>query len=353
MADIWRRLPPDEEPENEHFVTLKDVTDVIRLLDNISIRPRMSMGLRSAFVNIDNWVAKMQTNSVTQEVLNESRVLDRIDAFLGEDNAAMRQAKAVPDHIIEDLTWLQRKWHSGDLSVLARRGLRRTREGGPWFPDPNWPHRRTSDFFGHGHLVNGQTWIYRAEMVRDGAHGPLVAGIAGTTKRRARSIVMGYHDERNQHFYADVDAGDTIYYMGTGLPRAEGDDRATNIRDPVAHPRNRIIENTSGHGPTNATMSLITSYRKGRDPVRVFRSHCASEKCPLRPERGYRYDGLYRVEWFQLEKQERQIYKFKLVRLTTGQGPLRLNLSPPLPEKKRKRKTIDERNWRGRSEICG
>ena len=73
----------------------------------------------------------------------------------------------------------------------------------------------------------------------------------------------------------------------------------------------------------------------------------------MRPERGYRYDGLYRVEWFQLEKQERQIYKFKLVRLTTGQGPLRLNLSPPLPEKKRKRKTIDERNWRGRSEICG
>jgi hypothetical protein len=341
-------LPPDEEPENEHFVTLEEVASVIRPLDNIGLRPRMSMGLRTSFIRIQNWIAKMQTNSVTQQVLDKSKVLDRIDAFLGADNAAMRQAKAVPVHIIEDLTWLQGKWRSGDLSVLARRGLRRTREGGPLFPDPDWPHRRTSDFFGHGHLVNGQTWIYRAEMMRDGAHGPPVAGISGTIKLRARSIVMGYHDEKNQHFYADVDEGDTIYYMGTGLPRAaEGDDEeATNIRDPVTHPRNRIIENANGHGPTNATMCLITSYRN-RKEVRVFRSHGASHKCPLRPERGYRYDGLYRVEWFQLEKQERQIYKFKLVRLTTGQGPLRLNLSPPLPEKK-KRKRDDECDERER-----
>ncbi|KAK5205365.1 hypothetical protein LTR41_008819 [Exophiala xenobiotica] len=342
-------LPPDEEPENEHFVTLEEVTSVIRPLDNIGLRPRMSMSLRTSFIRIQNWVAKMQTNSVTQEILHKSRVLDRIDAFLGVDNAAMRQAKAVPVHIIEDLTWLQGKWRSGDLSVLARRGLRRAREDGPLFPDPDWPHKRPSDFFGHGHLVNGQTWIYRAEMMRDGAHGPPVAGISGTIKLRARSIVMGKHDEKNQHFYADVDEGDTIYYMGTALHRAEGDDEATNVRDPTAHPRNRIIENASGQGPTNATMCLITSYRN-RKEVRVFRSHGASHKCPLRPERGYRYDGLYRVEWFQLEKQERQIYKFKLVRLTTGQGPLRLNLSPPLPEKKEKRKRNDDCDDRERYE---
>jgi hypothetical protein len=122
----------------------------------------------------------------------------------------MRPLKDVPAHITEDLTYLFRKWEHGDLSILARRGLIQRREDGQWYPDAAWPWARKGDFYGHGHLVNGQTWGSRAEMSRDGAHPPLIAGIAGRQDQGARSVVMGWHDEPNQEFYADVDKGNTI-----------------------------------------------------------------------------------------------------------------------------------------------
>jgi hypothetical protein len=55
---------------------------------------------------------------------------------------------------------------------------------------------------------------------------------------------------------------------------------------------------------------------------------------------GYRYDGLYVVEEAELLNIERQIYKFTMVRVQGGQGPLR-HANPPIkPEtvlRKRKR----------------
>lgn len=295
------------------------------------------MGLQHTFTKIGDWIRKMQHNSVTQDILTQSRALERLNSFLCEGSRAMREAQDVPEEIVEDLTILHRKWDFGDLSVLARRGLRQSGVHGQYFPDPDWPYARSSDFFGHGHLMNGQTWNYRTEMTRDGAHGPLIAGISGTVKDGARSIVMGLHDEVKKEYYADVDQRDTIYYVGTALAREEGDTEATNVKDPTNHRVARVTKNRKGQGPTNATKALVTSYRTGRE-VRVFRSFRLAEIVPDRPPRGFRYDGLYVVKSYKLWKRERQIYRFKLVRLQTGQGPLRESNAPLEPGGTRKRK---------------
>ncbi|KAL2441736.1 hypothetical protein ABEF95_016310 [Exophiala dermatitidis] len=332
-------VPPiDVPPEQEPFATAAEVSSTIELLDDVQQQQRMSMPLRDTFGKIEEWIRRMKSNSVTEAILAACPVVEHLSKFLSFGNRLVLRQKEMPQHMIEDLTIIQRKWSSGDFSVLARRGLRQGR-GGRFSVDPAWRLARTDDYLGHGHLVNGQTWHYRAEMNRDGAHGPNVGGIAGTAKEGARSIVMGSHDAGNNNEYADVDNGNEIWYMGTALPRQEGDNEPTNLKDePDNRRRQRVTRNSKGQGPTVPTQALITSYRT-RNPVRVFRSFRLAEAVPMRPPRGFRYDGLYEVVDFELCKIERQIYRFKLVRLQTGQGPLRESLPPPAPERReRKRK---------------
>ncbi|OQV08041.1 SAD/SRA domain-containing protein [Cladophialophora immunda] len=331
------RVPPDRPLEDEPFVTLQETLPIVRLLDQIPARRRMSMGIRHTFTKIQEWIRMMLNNSMTQEVLDESRILEHLKRFLSDDHERIRREKDVPEHIVEDLTYLYRKWDFGDLGVLARRGLLAHRPNGPLWPDPKWPWKRSADFFGHGHLVNGQTWCFRVEMMRDGAHAHAIAGISGKAKEGARSVVMGFHDEVRKQYYADVDQGETIYYYGTALPRKPGDTEPTNLKDAVTHRVERITKNSQGEGPTDATMSLFTSYRTGC-PVRVFRSWRLAEIVPHRPVTGFRYDGLYIVTAPELVKIERQIYRFKMERMTTGQGPLRHSGTPLQPETRGSRK---------------
>jgi hypothetical protein len=276
----------------------------------------------------------MFNHSLNEEHLTQSPVLNCLKTYLCEENRPRLQAKAVPDDIVEDLTILYRKWDRGDLSILARRGLIQRRPNGQYFPDPDWEHRQSADFFGHGHLVNGQTWGSRAEMTRDGAHGPLIAGIFGTIRHGARSVVMGLHDEENQNIYADVDQGNRIYYCGTANRREAGDDRPTNLKDAASF-RPPHITGPSGDS-TNATKAMLKSIETGR-PVRVFRSSRLATIVEWRPHRGFRYDGLYVVKKSYLVNEDRQIYRFRMDRLDTGQGPIRESMPPPAPERRKRR----------------
>lgn len=325
------------EPEDEAYLTLPEMQDLLRILDRIAIRPPMSAAIRRAFENLQAWILKAQTNSVSQEVLQESLVLPRLKEFLSDDYAAVRESKRVHISIVENLTIIYRKWEHGDLSIVARRGLVQDRERGLISADGQWPYARRADYFGHGHLVNGQTWRLRAEMRRDGAHAPLMSGIYGTAKEGAKSIVMGYHDERKKDYYADVDEADTIFYMGTALSREANDKRPTNIKDRQQHAAGMVLLNHKGRGPTPGTRALITSSRT-KVPVRVFRSSRLADIVTHKPVKGYRYDGLYKVVGYEVLKLDRQIYRFGMVRLEEGQGPLRENLPPPAPTRRNRRR---------------
>ncbi|MFE7315347.1 YDG/SRA domain-containing protein [Streptomyces sp. NPDC057555] len=114
----------------------------------------------------------------------------------------------------------------------------------------------------------GQRFDTRRQAHDAGVHRPLQAGICGTRKTGAESIVLsgGYKD--------DEDHGDVIIYTGHG-----GQDQAGNqVRDQSL--------DDSGNA------ALVTSYLEGL-PVRVIRGW--QSKSPYAPSKGYRYDGLYRV----------------------------------------------------------
>ncbi|MFJ2134212.1 YDG/SRA domain-containing protein [Streptomyces sp. NPDC087845] len=114
----------------------------------------------------------------------------------------------------------------------------------------------------------GQKYDTRRLAHEAGVHRPLQAGICGTRKAGAESIVVsgGYKD--------DEDYGDVIVYTGHG-----GQDGAGNQ-----------VTNQSLDDPGNA--ALVTSHLEGL-PVRVLRGWQSDS--PYAPDAGYRYDGLYRV----------------------------------------------------------
>ncbi|WPW30719.1 YDG/SRA domain-containing protein [Streptomyces atratus] len=114
----------------------------------------------------------------------------------------------------------------------------------------------------------GQEYGTRRLAHEAGVHRPLQAGICGTMRTGAESIVVsgGYKD--------DEDHGDVIVYTGHG-----GQDGAGNQ-----------TSNQSLDDPGNA--ALVTSHLEGL-PVRVLRGW--QSESPYAPRAGYRYDGLYRV----------------------------------------------------------
>ncbi|MET8557645.1 YDG/SRA domain-containing protein [Streptomyces sp. NPDC004959] len=114
----------------------------------------------------------------------------------------------------------------------------------------------------------GREFSTRRQAHEAGVHRPLQAGICGTKKSGAESIVVsgGYKD--------DEDYGEVIVYTGHG-----GQDGAGN----------QVSDQTLDD---SGNAALVTSYLEGL-PVRVLRGFQAGP--PFAPATGYRYDGLYRV----------------------------------------------------------
>ncbi|KAG2157929.1 PUA-like domain-containing protein [Suillus bovinus] len=108
-----------------------------------------------------------------------------------------------------------------------------------------------------------------------GVHRPFMAGICGTKKTGAFSIVVSCH------YKDDKDSGDTIYYTGTGGRKRWSD----------GFPRKRLrlgpqVFDQQWSDPGNE--ALVKSRDTG-NPVRVVRSHKALSE--FAPAEGYRYDG--------------------------------------------------------------
>lgn len=143
-----------------------------------------------------------------------------------------------------------------------------------------------------GHITGyppGSTFADRRELSEARVHRPRRAGICGSAKEGAESVVLsgGYED--------DLDRGDTILYTGAG-----GRDRETG----------RQVQDQA---LTRGNRALATSAGTGR-PVRVVRGVGAASR--YAPDEGYRYDGLYRAEVFWQEPGASGflVWRFRLVR---------------------------------------
>eukprot|EP00026_Physarum_polycephalum_P014825 Phypoly_transcript_15384.p1 GENE.Phypoly_transcript_15384~~Phypoly_transcript_15384.p1 ORF type:complete len:285 (+),score=36.05 Phypoly_transcript_15384:34-888(+) len=153
----------------------------------------------------------------------------------------------------------------------------------------------------------GQIWEKRQEMCECGMHGQSMAGIDGREDCGCYSIVLsaGYED--------DVDNGDEIIYTGCGG------------QNPVTREQEKDQEFKGKNG------SLVVSY-ENKYPVRVIRGFA----CPsgFAPESGYRYDGLYEVEKYWLEK----LRGFNMCRFLLRRRPGQIPLPAPRENFKPKQK---------------
>ena len=144
-----------------------------------------------------------------------------------------------------------------------------------------------------GHIPGyppGAAFESRRDLAASGVHRPLQAGICGTGAAGAESVVLA------GSFVDDLDLGDTVLYTGAG-----GRNPATG---------RQVAPQT-----LNATnLALATSQRLGL-PVRVVRR--AHPDVFDRPDSGYRYDGLYRVEdhWPETGLDGFRVWRFRLQRI--------------------------------------
>ena len=123
-------------------------------------------------------------------------------------------------------------------------------------------------------ILPGTSFSSRKELARAGVHLPLMAGISGSSKNGADSVVIsgGYVD--------DEDHGAYLIYTGHG-------GRPT--------PNGHITEDQDVMDSGNA--GLIRSWRDG-NPIRLTRGSKGHRQ--YSPAAGYRYDGLFAITDFGL-----------------------------------------------------
>lgn len=145
----------------------------------------------------------------------------------------------------------------------------------------------------------GTEFASRAELAASGVHRPTQAGICGSSTQGAESIVVsgGYED--------DEDHGDYIIYGGQA-----GSDPAN---------KHQLADAELSRG----NLALVVSFNNGL-PVRVTRGLGSGQHI-------YRYDGLYRVEkwWVDKGKSGFRIFRFGLrkiddkpISIPSGELPL-------------------------------
>ncbi|CAA3025756.1 E3 ubiquitin- ligase ORTHRUS 2-like [Olea europaea subsp. europaea] len=151
-------------------------------------------------------------------------------------------------------------------------------------------------------VVVGEGWAMRMDCRQWGVHYPPVAGIGGKASYGAQSVVIsgGYED--------DEDHGEWFIYTGSG-----GRDLSGNRRTNKAQSFDQEFK--------EGNQALRVSCYKGY-PVRVVRSE-KDKRSSYAPEKGYRYDGVYRVEkcWRKAGKQGFKVCRYLFVRCDNEPAP--------------------------------
>ena len=237
--------------------------------------------------------------AVDKFILKAARLLDNRTGLPKIFNPKYSEGVMYPWDIRADAEQLHSRWvmqvFDTDLlrGIVQARHKRKQDKRNADSIDRNFPGRQFANFYGQGHLVNGQWWPTQLCTVRDGAHGAAQGGIYGEAGKGVYSIVLS-----GGNHYSDVDKGDTIWYSGTD----------SKDETPTENTR-RMLETLETPPPL-------------RQPVRVIRSWNLRKENPYRPQRGFRYDGLYDVQRSKVLDGSKAIHAFYLVR-RDHQDPIR------------------------------
>ena len=172
-----------------------------------------------------------------------------------------------------------------------------------------------------GHIPGypeGSRFESRAELSEAGVHRPTMAGISGSEREGADSIVLsgGYED--------DEDLGEEIVYTGHGGRDAESGRQ-------VAHQR-----------LTKGNLALAHSSIEGL-LVRVIRGENLDS--PYAPPSGYRYDGLYMVDdyWQGEGRSGFRVWRYRLIKLPSIPTRADAVTETPAPYSIQRRETTVQR----------
>jgi E3 ubiquitin-protein ligase UHRF1 len=141
----------------------------------------------------------------------------------------------------------------------------------------------------------GTCWLYRVQVSESGVHRPPVGGIHGRENDGAYSIVLsgGYED--------DIDCGDEFVYTGSGGRDLSGNRRTAD--QSCNHTLTRLNKALALNcNAPFSTKGAEAADWKGGKPVRVVRSCKLRKHSQYAPDVGNRYDGLYKVVKYYIEK---------------------------------------------------
>ena len=165
-----------------------------------------------------------------------------------------------------------------------------------------------------GNYREGATFANRDEVMRAGLHTKNQDGISGDPAIGADAIVVsgGYTD--------DVDDFEVLVYTGHGG------------RDP--NTRRQIEDQVIGGKRGKGNAAMVRSHRE-EIPVRVIRGPRTRKDDTIRPETGYRYDGLYRIESYGSAPSADGplVWKFRMVKLSPVERSIATMISQKTPQR--------------------
>ncbi|KAI7156176.1 hypothetical protein KC349_g6445 [Hortaea werneckii] len=282
-------------------------------------------GLRTQFETLSHYLHKAPFMQVTGQLLRDNRVLHKQDGLQQIFDPECMAGVPYPEWLQADAKELYNKWRNKNFEtnlfwgLEAGRAATRHAEGRTTTIDWNAVNRVSCDHHGNESIVNGQWWPLQLCLLRDGAHGQSQQGIHGKKGHGAFSCVIAGGLAPDNQPYPNIDEGNTVYYCGT---------------------------DSNDGSVTEGTSRLIESKESGK-PIRLIRSH--NLKNEYAPEKGFRYDGLYKIVDFETldpPNSKRQRHRFKMVRVE-GQPPMRGTGDGKRPTKEELEQLELHRNFSG------
>ena len=231
-------------------------------------------------------------------ILEASNTLQTLTDFFTWMHDNDQHDRFVPQAMRDDLTYLKQKWevpNGRDLNLQDMMRRINTYSSGRRRLDRAFAHPAAT-YFGPGTQINGECWPYRINMLRDGGHNNMEAGVCGTLAEGAYSLSLSDNSDRLDYADRDIQEIDEIDYVGIKSPSNE---------------------------PTKWTKYLMKSLET-RKPVRVYRSWRLPLTNKKRAGDGFRYDGVYTVIAKECLDASHAIWRFTLRRID-GQTPIRLD----------------------------
>lgn len=315
-----------------NLISLNQVPYLIRRLEACSTFE----GRLEILLAIRNHLYKMEHYSFVDNVLlNASTVMSLtkgLPRLFGDVEISRIE---IPPDIKTDAKAIYSRWAEGDFDsdllrgirlqkrVNARRGLG-THATRSLIKD--YDRLVACDYEGEGKLHNGQCWLYRICLIRDGAHGEIEAGIYGTQQKGCLAVVIA------EGKYCDIDRGETLFYCSTEGKLVRGGDGDT---DEV-------------YSPSKGAKLLLKALKLGTK-IRVIRSSHLPKSNEYRPAEGLRYDGLYTIKSHVILEEQKHIYRVKLVRIP-GQDPIRYKGEMAKPSSEDLRRYQETIGLQGRAE---